>query len=45
MVNLEVGLPYRYSSVVKLVKELHHLSQGGVQGELLSDEVSKWASP
>ena len=35
----------RVPGVVKLVMELHHVSQGGKQGELRDGGASVWASP
>ena len=40
-----VGTSLRVSRVVKLVMELHHVSQGGKQGEFWDGGASVWASP
>ena len=44
-VELVLGLHQECSRVVKLVMELHHVSQGGKQGESGDDGASVWASP
>ena len=40
-----LGLHQEYPKVVKLVMELHHVSQGGNQGEFRDGGASVWASP
>ena len=40
-----LGLHQEYPGVVKLVMELHHVSQGGKQGEFRDGGASVWASP
>ena len=40
-----LGLHQECPKVVKLVMELHHVSQVGKQGELLDGGASVWASP
>ena len=40
-----LGLHQECPGVVKLVMELHHVSQGGKQGEFQDGEASVWASP
>ena len=40
-----LGLHQECLGVVKLVMELHHVSQGGNQGEFLDSGASVWASP
>ena len=44
-VELVLELYQKYLEVVKLVMELHHVSQGGNQGELRDGGASVWASP
>ena len=39
------GLYQECPGVVKLVMELHHVSQGGKQGEFRDGGASVWASP
>ena len=40
-----LGLHQECPGVVKLVMELHHVNQGGKQGELRDGGASVWASP
>ena len=40
-----LGLHQECPGVVKLVMELHHVSQGGKRGELRDGGASVWASP
>ena len=40
-----LGLHQKCPGVVKLVMELHHVSQGGKQGEFRDGGASVWASP
>ena len=40
-----LGLYQKYSGVVKLVMELHHVSQEGNQEEFRDGEASVWVSP
>ena len=40
-----LGLHQECPGVVKLVMELHHVSQGGKQGELEDGGARLWASP
>ena len=44
-VQLVLGLHHEYRGVVKLVMELHRISQGGKQGKLQDGGASMWASP
>ena len=44
-VELLLGLYQEYPMVVKLVMELHHVSQGSNQGEFRNGGASVWASP
>ena len=44
-VELMLGLHQECHGVVKLVMELHHMSQGGKQGEFQDGGASVWASP
>ena len=44
-VELVLGLHQECPEVVKLVMELHHVSQGGKQGEFRGGEASDGASP
>ena len=39
-----LGLHQECSEVMKLVMELHHVSQGGKQGEFRDGGASVWAS-
>ena len=43
-VEVVLELHQEYSGVVKLVVELHHVSQGGKQGEFRDGGASVWAS-
>ena len=43
--ELVLGLHQECPGVVKLVMELHHVSQWGKQGELRDGGASVWASP
>ena len=40
-----LGLHRKYPKVVKLEMGLHHVSQGGNQGEFRDGGASMWASP
>ena len=40
-----LGLHQECLGMVKLVMELHHVSQGDKQGEFRDGEASVWASP
>ena len=40
-----LGLHQECPGVVKLAMELHHVSQGGKQGEFQDGGASVWASP
>ena len=43
--ELELGLHQECPGMVKLVMALHHMSQGGNQGEFRDGGASVWASP
>ena len=42
-VEIVLGLHQECSGVVKLVMKLHHVSQGGKQGEFWDDGANVWA--
>ena len=44
-VEAALRLDQECPEVVKLVMELHHVSQGGKQGEFRDGEASVWVSP